>query len=980
MDRRLVTALFAAALAAPPLGAQQPRTSPPRAAAPNAPPSVDSAAIIRHLTMTVSGGVSLGSYQAGATWALIYTLRNREALEAARQRAVAGGRSIPAARPYLLDVLTGASAGNINALLAGIEYCSAAAPTVPEQSLLWLAWHPIGFDNLAPRGRGGEPGVLSRKAFGAIWKTLDTVLVRRPRRPDCDLLLGITATKLTPLTFDAGNGFEVPIQRFAGVFRLVADTNRLAFTEPRLEDVASLDPSDVLILDPGMESPARRVPRRLSRGDVVIDSIRQLAEGSSSFPVAFAPRVIAYQRLSTLAWGAGGTATPPCLADGKKPGYCADARHERFVDGGVLDNRPLGLALELSRAVDRVDQRAQGTAAGQQRMRAAAADAAARCRAAAPGGAPAAPAGDSLSGAYDALARIDSALAARPPADSSADTVAVRLRGARAAVTAQIARLLDAVRSQAREADQASATYADCAAATARLHAITDSLERAASEQLGARVIYFINNDSYRPDTSQQDTDSPDAAAAAAEPRGGIAAALKTVGGAFDTGQNAEARAFLSRISLEQRAGYPVSFRRSNRWPALMGEHITHFGAFIAPTFREHDFYAGVYDGLRSAFRELYCAPRAAANPSPRGTCESAWMHLVVGDKLIAMRPEGQAVVAQLLTAEESPGLIIHARSDSPKTFALTSLVEVNLKPREYAVAGCETYALLVESPLCSEGLANTLTDWRRVFDRSSFGEAALCTGANRDRVACDFMRDPYAVYHGMLLRILLRMRNTEAYLGRQKHPRQASFRTLLDLPLLVERAYVEQYRSCDRFRVLPCLDVNPTSSDILGGVWYNGVAHLLPSSLGMTWHGDVRWAEWRPSWYATSVARTAVILSAPIEAMRVDGQARGAVGGAFTLMPSMPIVTSLSYARLGQRGGPAFNDVTMALLAGIARVGMRTTGNPLAGRPHDPVATIGIGDVNGVSTRLVSGIGGGLITLARMGACKVTIKAACDK
>ena len=63
--------------------------------------------------LTISGGVSLGSYEAGLNWAVVRFLRLRER-EFNDPRAL-----LPSRRPNLVAV-TGASAGSINALLAAV--------------------------------------------------------------------------------------------------------------------------------------------------------------------------------------------------------------------------------------------------------------------------------------------------------------------------------------------------------------------------------------------------------------------------------------------------------------------------------------------------------------------------------------------------------------------------------------------------------------------------------------------------------------------------------------------------------------------------------------------------------------------------------------------------------------------------------------------------------------------------------------------
>jgi predicted acylesterase/phospholipase RssA len=86
--------------------------------------------------------VSLGAYQAGGTWADLEALRARG--DAAR-----------------LAVVTGASAGNINAFLAAIYWCDAESPAGRVDRSLFAnpffdVWVNIGWEKLSPKSMNGR--------------------------------------------------------------------------------------------------------------------------------------------------------------------------------------------------------------------------------------------------------------------------------------------------------------------------------------------------------------------------------------------------------------------------------------------------------------------------------------------------------------------------------------------------------------------------------------------------------------------------------------------------------------------------------------------------------------------------------------------------------------------------------------------------------------------------------------------------------
>jgi predicted acylesterase/phospholipase RssA len=626
--------------------AQQPtsqRQPPPQPAA------RDSAPL--RVTMTVSGGVSLGSYQAGATWAFIYVLRNHDQLLATWKRDSTSPKSTPnlaRPRPYVLDVLTGASAGNVNALLAALEYCSAAAPRQPEASLFWKAWTPIGFRELIDdNSKGRDLAVFSRRAFEPVWRDIGQQLAR-PHVPHCDLLLGVAATKLTPHPLELATGLTVPVQRFSGVFRLFA-ADSLVFMPPRAEDLVK-ELTEILILDPAAGDTGNRNPPRLPNGDVVLDfaGVRRLVEASASFPIAFSPRLVSYQLLDDLRSADDEAMRGPCVwKNNNEHEGCDTPRSDLFVDGGVFDNRPLNLALGLSRGIDVRERRIQ-TMRGERLVDSVSAQTTRDCSTQGVVIPAALVLADTIVTLGQRWKQIDSVVRAdsvRAVAiqDSLLIVSTQRLVNDRAAVSARLTDVVAAFLSLREELP----TQSPCAVAATRLLAVIDSVKKGAQQPAPRRLMYFIDDDARRPAVRRVDGTVTQASQLSVparqrrEPPAGVAAAMRVFSSAFQTGQNGELRLFANRIGTERLAMH-------SRFPSLMADHLGHFGAFMAKTFREHDFYAGVYDGLRSSLRELYCRPlsdsiggneREARRRVRR--CEVAWVSLVITQRLLLMRPEG---------------------------------------------------------------------------------------------------------------------------------------------------------------------------------------------------------------------------------------------------------------------------------------------------------------------------------------------------
>ena len=266
------------------------------------------------VTFTVSGGVSLGVYEAGLTWGVVRFL----------QAARAGQGSSPLFRPRLATV-TGASAGAVNAVLAAALWCER-----PERrgdvdaNLLLDSWLDLDVSGLLPRasqGYSAGDGLLAAAPLERAGRTLRTAVFGRGAtgrfEPGCRVPIGITVTPFEPRRRDVA-GLSAASQRLVLPWRLEVGAGgdvtvrRQPITDRELTD-------DVLDLA-GIPGPGEATP---FRPEVVVEALL----ASTAVPVAFAPR-----RLCARVPGEGGSAE----------------RCDLYVDGGVFDNAPLGLEADLA--------------------------------------------------------------------------------------------------------------------------------------------------------------------------------------------------------------------------------------------------------------------------------------------------------------------------------------------------------------------------------------------------------------------------------------------------------------------------------------------------------------------------------------------------------------------------------------------------------------------------------------------------------
>jgi hypothetical protein len=305
------------------------------------------------VTLTVSGGVSLGSYESGLAWTLVRLSKGTLTHEEVGHQRV----------PTILAI-TGASAGSLNSLLAGALWCEASDDTTNlsvDQNLLREAWVSVGLDALLPSKPNTyvpDDGLL---ASAALMPVLNHVRERlfsplgMRFQPGCRLPVGLTVTRVTPEKLGV-SGLSVPVQR--AVLPLV-------FT---VDDKGKLSVHRQQLLGRSSGDSLLRLADSTENGQTVTsaDSLLQSVLASGAFPLAFGPRPLcecvvrcdfgeevstascpgpdAQHPLDHLTCSAYGTA-----AGGRDMSLC----RSYFVDGGVFDNAPVGLAIDQAESFAR---------------------------------------------------------------------------------------------------------------------------------------------------------------------------------------------------------------------------------------------------------------------------------------------------------------------------------------------------------------------------------------------------------------------------------------------------------------------------------------------------------------------------------------------------------------------------------------------------------------------------------------------------
>jgi hypothetical protein len=257
-------------------------------------------------SITISGAVSLGSYEAGLVHYAIESMRLNPA----------------AATPR---IVTGASAGSVNGFMTILQSCGGAVAD-PTESLLWKAWIPLGLDQLHTGKDSEKTAAFSRAAFKA---PLDLIVrAWEAGLPEsCDSVLGISVTRLVPRAVTTeGDRLRLPRVEEHFVLRI---QGRGPGRAPRLTNY----------VDPKWDGEQALLPEK--DGEVVFSAVVDALFASTAFPGAFPPQAVKHCIVR------GGEAKVACPVE--------EATADLFVDGGVFDNTPVGLATRVASAGLRVD-------------------------------------------------------------------------------------------------------------------------------------------------------------------------------------------------------------------------------------------------------------------------------------------------------------------------------------------------------------------------------------------------------------------------------------------------------------------------------------------------------------------------------------------------------------------------------------------------------------------------------------------------
>jgi len=248
-----------------------------------------------NFSMVISGGVSLGAYEAGYNWAMIKMLNKVRETE-------------NLAKPDLRSI-AGASAGSINALLSAMYWCqkdSIPLHNTVEDNLFYETWVNLGIEDLLIEGEDldNSSTLFTRKGLEKKAKKIINHLNKPIFRKGCEVPLGVSVTKVTPIIEEIA-GIKIKNQHFSVPLTFKEKNGKAVVVNKSMQKS-----TDFYISIPNIEQDKQKLI------DVLF--------ASGAFPGAFQQVKLDY------------------MYKGKKSSHY-------FIDGGAYDNIPLQLAIELDK-------------------------------------------------------------------------------------------------------------------------------------------------------------------------------------------------------------------------------------------------------------------------------------------------------------------------------------------------------------------------------------------------------------------------------------------------------------------------------------------------------------------------------------------------------------------------------------------------------------------------------------------------------
>ncbi len=252
-----------------------------------------------NFSLVISGGISLGAYEAGYNWALLKYMTHL--------KHHSNSTSI-----NMLSI-AGASAGAINTLMSSMAWCrsqeSMDINNTIENNLFYSMWTEVDFEDLFIH----RDGVVDVKNTTSLFSRIKieeqaSKIIAQMHRPlydkECSIPFGFAVTRVQPKQVDI-NGIKINNKLFQIPITLKVKEDGSAY----VRDNTDIKRDNII---------------HLSKDGMISDeAMKKAMFASSAFPIAFEQVTLDYL-------------------------YKGTQERAKFLDGGVFDNIPLDLAIRLA--------------------------------------------------------------------------------------------------------------------------------------------------------------------------------------------------------------------------------------------------------------------------------------------------------------------------------------------------------------------------------------------------------------------------------------------------------------------------------------------------------------------------------------------------------------------------------------------------------------------------------------------------------
>ena len=297
-------------------------------------------------SLAISGGASMGAYEAGLIWGIIEVLKHSNQT----QSWSAGGQ----VQPFEISSIAGTSAGGINTLLAAIVWSvnpesEGGFSNRIDDNVFRDVWLTPDINRFLPPDADSplylpDDALLSRADLVQVAREIRDKWDRKGTfRPGLQISLGLTVTRVRPEKMTV-SGITVENQRFYIPIEMRTGEDGSAHFGFNPKDYPQLqDPSMLL-----MPWPAGEPPYSISDQQIEVALLT-----TSAFPIGLGRKRLQYCRKLLVSIDDEDEALPPVEAQNADSTtlQCPEGfalSEGEFADGGLFDNLPIGLARQLS--------------------------------------------------------------------------------------------------------------------------------------------------------------------------------------------------------------------------------------------------------------------------------------------------------------------------------------------------------------------------------------------------------------------------------------------------------------------------------------------------------------------------------------------------------------------------------------------------------------------------------------------------------